>query len=154
MSEAYLHYWANLGRTAPNRAVLVADTYNFSAAHADVAADIMPHAIGDVVAPVTTRANDTIINLPVEYQPYVAPIGWGASADVEFADADTSYAVATLRAVVLFNSAETGPLLYLDHETFPVLPTPTLGGAVTLHIASSVFGNPPVMTGSPFVQTT
>lgn len=135
MSDAYYPFWeyvCGFGFPAGDaRVVLVDDTYIFDAAHASVAAAIMPHAIGDVTAelPLDGSSADPTRNIGDR-----AAVGFRATENVEFADADTSYPVATLKAVVLY--AADAPLLYLDHESFGALPTVTLGGAVELHVKS------------------
>jgi hypothetical protein len=118
MSAVYYSFF-DLDRLLFDRVVLVGTTYNFSPAHRSVTTDIVPHVIGDV-----------------------APLVWVFhEVDTpEFADADGTYPVATIKAVVLYNSVALKPLLYLDHESFAPLPVASLGGPVdlTLNIGTLV----------------
>lgn len=151
MSGAYHWYWYHLtvgpfprgpqGTALPFKMTLVTDTYTFDPSHASVAASILPHQLGDLVVEVPE------FSLQNQYFDRLPPYGWWLKDYMEFADADTSYAVGNLKALVMTIADE--PLLYLDHETFPALPTSTLGGAIELPFQSGIFGPTGNQIGEP-----
>lgn len=133
MSAAYYSFYDAIVNgsgpaMSPIDLILVDNTYTFDPAHASIATAVTPHAIGDVTIPVVP-----IGSLQDDAPSLGLAVDGVHTSSAEWADADTSYPVATLKAVVAAAADE--PLLYLDHESFAELPTLTLGGAVDLVVA-------------------